>query len=99
MSPTLILFLQSLLIMLQMANAGLATIPHMPVAVPLFAAAVVGGFQFFVQNLGNLTRPPDKTVTRVVAESFTPETDTEPEKKVTTTTTKTEPAPPENPPA
>jgi hypothetical protein len=94
MSPTLILFLQSLLIMLQMANAGLATIPHMPVAVPLFAAAVVGGFQFFVQNLGNLTQPAAKLETQVKSKEYIPETATAPAKTVETTTLKTEPAPP-----
>ena len=92
MTPTTILFLQSMLITLQIINAGLATITGLPVAVPLVAAAVVGGFQFFVQNVGNLTQPPDKTVTRVVAKTFTPETLTTPEKLVTTTTTKTEPS-------
>lgn len=90
MSPIQILFLQSLLTTLQMINAGMATIPHMPIAVPLIAAAVVGGFQVFVQNLGNLTLPPDKKVTQVIASSFTPATATEPAKTVETTTLKTE---------
>lgn len=58
MSSTMILFLQSLLITLQMVNAGLATIPNIPVVVPLVASAVIGGFQYFIQHLGNLSVPP-----------------------------------------
>ncbi len=93
MSPTVILFLQSMLITLQIVNAGLATIPGLPVAVPLVAAAVFGGFQFFVQNLGNLSMPPDKLTTRIVTETLTPATAMKPAVAVQTTTTKTEPLP------
>ena len=96
MSPTMILFLQSMLITLQIVNAGLATITGLPVAVPLVAAAVVGGFQFFVQNVGNLTQPSDRTTTRIVTEKVLPATATKPAEAVQTTetTTKTNAAPP-----
>lgn len=60
MSTTTILLLQSLLITLQMLNAGLSGVVHNPV-VSLMLGAIVGGFQFFVQNVGNKTLP-DKNV-------------------------------------
>lgn len=97
MSPTTILFLQSMLITLQIVNAGLATITGLPVAVPLVAAAVVGGFQFFVQNVGNLAQPPDRVTTRVVTETVVPATATKPAAAVQTTTVKTEAQPPVTP--
>jgi hypothetical protein len=92
MSSTMILFLQSLLITLQMINAGLATIPNMPIAVPLFSAAIVGGFQFFVQNLGNNTPPPGTLTTVVETQKAIPAGLT------TTTTSKTETVAPSEPP-
>lgn len=58
MSSTMILFLQSLLITLQLVNAGFATIPDIPAIVPIVASAVIGGFQYFIQHLGNLSVPP-----------------------------------------
>ena len=57
MSTTTILFLQSMLIFLQMANAGLANLVHSPVASMLIGAGV-GAFQYFVQHVGNQTVPP-----------------------------------------
>ena len=90
MSPTLILFLQSLLISLQFINAGLATITGLPVAVPLMVSAVVGGFQYFVQHAGNLAQPPSKTITQVVTESVSPASATKPAEAVQTIVTKTE---------
>ena len=56
MSTTLILFLQSMLISAQVLNAGIATITH-NAAAALIAGAVVGGFQYFVQHVGNQTVP------------------------------------------
>lgn len=91
MSPITILFLQALLTTLQMINAGLATIPNMPIAVPLVVSAVVGGFQVFVQNIGNLAMPPDKVTTRIVTASMTPATPTKPAEAVQTTVVKTQP--------
>ena len=95
MSPTMILFLKSLLISLQIINAGLATIPGLPIAVPLVAAAVFGGFQFFVQNLGNISMPPAKVTTKVVTETLKPATATKPAEAVQTTVVKTEPVAPQ----
>jgi hypothetical protein len=60
MSPTTILALQSLLQFLQIVNAGLATIPHIPVAIPLMSAAALGGLSYFVQHVGNQSTPPPK---------------------------------------
>jgi hypothetical protein len=91
MKPITILFLQALLTTLQMINAGLATIPNMPIAMPLVVAAVVGGFQVFVQNIGNLATPPDKIMTKVVTAVDVPATSTTPAATVQTTTVKTEP--------
>ena len=94
MSPITILFLQALLTTLQMINAGLATIPNMPIALPLVVAAVVGGFQVFVQNVGNLAMPSAKVVTRVVTDVDVPATADTPAASVQTTTVKTEPVSP-----
>ena len=57
MNPTLILFLQAMLIFLQMANAGLAGTIH-NTTVSVLLGAFVGAFQFFVQHVGNQTVPP-----------------------------------------
>jgi hypothetical protein len=57
MSTTKILAIQSALVSLQIINAGIATIPHMPPIVPLIVASLVGGGQFFVQHVGNSTEP------------------------------------------
>jgi hypothetical protein len=57
MSPTKILGIQSALVSLQIINAGIATIPHVPPVVPLIVAALVGGGQFFIQHVGNNTEP------------------------------------------
>lgn len=54
MSTTTILALQSVLVMLQILNAGLATL-RPPLWVPLFVAVIMGGLQYFLQNLGNNT--------------------------------------------
>lgn len=58
MSSTGTLVLQSLLISLQMVNAGLAGLGHAPAWLALVLAAVVGGGQFFVQHVGNQAVPP-----------------------------------------
>lgn len=57
MSPTLLLFLQSMLVTLQVINAGLATIVKEE-AITLVVGAVVGGLQYFVQHIGNQFVPP-----------------------------------------
>ena len=57
MSQNTLLFLQSLLITLQMVNAGLGTTVHNP-TVSVLIGAVVGGFTFYVQQLGNQSVPP-----------------------------------------
>jgi len=73
MNPNTILALQSIGVTLQMINAGLSGIVHSPAA-SLTISAVVGGYQYFIQHLGNQTEP-DKT-TKVTEE---------PSGKVTTT--------------
>jgi hypothetical protein len=60
MSPTLILFLQSILISGQVINASIGTVTHNATAV-LIVGAVLGGFQFFMQHIGNQTVPPPKS--------------------------------------
>jgi hypothetical protein len=60
MSQNNILALQSLLQTLQIVNAGLATIPHIPLWVPVLSAAVLGGLANFVQHVGNQSVPPAK---------------------------------------
>jgi hypothetical protein len=60
MSTDRLLLLQAIFVTLQIINAGLAGIlPHSPVGafVQLVVAAVVGGFQFYLQNLGNQALP------------------------------------------
>jgi hypothetical protein len=60
MSTDRLLLLQAIFVTLQIVNAGLAGIlPHSPVGafVQLVVAAVVGGFQFYLQNLGNQALP------------------------------------------
>lgn len=56
MKPNTILLLQSLLITAQTINAGLAAVTHNAV-LALVVCAAVGGFQFFVQHIGNQTQP------------------------------------------
>ena len=58
MSITALLALQSGLVSLQIINAGIGSLTHIPSWLPLVIAAVVGGGQFFVQNAGNKTVPP-----------------------------------------
>ena len=94
MSPLMILFLQSLLISLQFINASIATIDGVPAVMSMCVSAVVGGFQFFVQHLGNLSLPPDKMTTRVVTETVTPATAKQPATATQTTTERTEPVAP-----
>jgi hypothetical protein len=57
MSPTTLLLLQSMLITLQTINAALGTIVKNPV-ISLIVGAAIGGFQYFVQNIGNKAIPP-----------------------------------------
>ena len=58
MSTTALLGIQSLLVSLQIINAGVGSIAHAPSWLPLVIAAIIGGGQFFVQNTGNKTIPP-----------------------------------------
>ncbi len=60
MKTTTILIMQGIAVTLQIINAGIGSVlPHTPTAafVILCVAAVVGGFQFIVQHIGNQTRP------------------------------------------
>ena len=61
MTPLTVLMLQSLLVTLQIANAGLATAPHMPPIVAVMMAAIMGGLQTFVQHVGNGLKPEGET--------------------------------------
>ena len=54
MKPNTILFLQSCLIFLQMANAAVDTFPQ---PWPTLTAAFIGAFQFYVNHLGNQSVP------------------------------------------
>lgn len=56
MKPTTILALQSLGIAMQIINTGIATTHANPVLV-LVIGACVGGFQFFLQRVGNQADP------------------------------------------
>lgn len=91
MTSITILFLQSLLISLQVINAGISTLTGLPPIVPFLISAVVGGFQYFVQNLGNMSMPPAKVTTKVVTDVAVPATADTPAATVQTTTVKTEP--------
>jgi len=57
MSQNTILLLQSIGITLQMVNGGLGSTIKDPV-VSLVIAAVIGGFQFYVQHVGNQSTSP-----------------------------------------
>jgi hypothetical protein len=66
LSPTIILLLQSALISLQMINTAVATgIEGMRIhpLISILLAAFVGGFQFFVNHLGNQLLPAQKAAT------------------------------------
>lgn len=54
MSPNTILLLQAIGITLQMINASLAVIIHSE-SIALLVGAVIGGYQFYIQHLGNKT--------------------------------------------
>lgn len=56
MSTTTLLILQSIGIALQALNAGLSAVVHDP-AVSLIVSAIIGGYQFFCQHIGNQTTP------------------------------------------
>jgi hypothetical protein len=59
MGQNAILALQSLLIFLQIANAGLSTLQGLHPIVPMLSAAALGGFQYFVTHLGNKSISPE----------------------------------------
>jgi hypothetical protein len=54
MSTNTILLLQSILVFLQMCNAAFDSLPQ---PWPVVGAAFIGGFQFYVNHLGNQTIP------------------------------------------
>jgi len=56
MSANTLLALQSLGIVLQMLNGGIASVTHNG-TVALFLGAAVGGFQYFLQHVGNQSEP------------------------------------------
>jgi len=56
MNTTLLLFLQSMLVTIQVLNAGMAAVFHNEAAT-LVVGAVAGGLQFFLQHVGNQTEP------------------------------------------
>ena len=59
MTATTLLAMQSLLVSLQIINAGIGSMGmHVPGWVTLVVAALVGGGQFFVQHAGNNYVPP-----------------------------------------
>lgn len=57
MKPQNLMLLQALFVTGSIVNAGLATVTHNPVAT-LLAGAVMGGFQVYLQLLGNAAVPP-----------------------------------------
>jgi uncharacterized membrane protein YuzA (DUF378 family) len=57
MSTNAVLILQTLLIFLQMVNAGLSGMVHNPM-ISLILGAAVGALQFLAQHVGNQTVPP-----------------------------------------
>jgi uncharacterized membrane-anchored protein len=61
MKANTILRYQAALVTLQVINAGINIDPtvHLPPLVALIIAAVVGGFQFYVNHLGNQKVEPD----------------------------------------
>jgi hypothetical protein len=56
MKPTTILLLQAIGVTVQILNAGIAAEIHNGV-VTLCIAAIAGGYQFFVQHIGNQAEP------------------------------------------
>ena len=60
LSPLLTLFLQSLLVTFQVVNTTLAALDDVPLVLAICLAAILGGFTFFVQHLGNGMVPPPK---------------------------------------
>lgn len=54
-----ILLLQAVLQGLQVINVGIATIQHVPPAIPLIIAAVVASISSYVQHAGNQSVPPE----------------------------------------
>ena len=59
MSPNTLLLLQSILSMLQVANAGIAMNAKGPDAwiIMLVVGSTIGGLQYYVQHVGNQTNP------------------------------------------
>lgn len=57
-SESAIYLMQSVGITLQMVNAGLGTVTH-NAAAALIIGAVIGGYQFYVQRVGNASVPQD----------------------------------------
>lgn len=57
MSQNTISLLQAIGITVQIINAGAAAVIHNPL-VALIVSAVAGGYQYYVQKLGNESQPP-----------------------------------------
>jgi len=55
-----LLLLQSIGVTLQVVNAGLGTTVHNP-AMSVMVGAIVAGYQFFIQHLGNQAIPTGAT--------------------------------------
>jgi hypothetical protein len=91
MSTNTILLLQSIAITLQTINAGLSGVVHDPV-LSLMVASIVGGYQFYIQNLGNKTLPMNATTSTTTTETV--EHRQNPPATVTTTVEKTKTDPP-----
>ena len=82
MSINTILLLQSIAITLQTINAGLSGVVHNPV-LSLMVAAIVGGYQFYIQNVGNQAMPPRSITSTTTVETV--EHQAHPAATVTTT--------------
>lgn len=64
MKPNTLLFLQSVLVFLQMGNVAVDTLPQ---PWPVLIAAFVGAFQFYVSHLSNQSIPePRVTVSDAI---------------------------------
>lgn len=59
MTTNTLLMLQSILVTGQIINGGIAAITHNAMVV-LIGGAVIGGLQFYVQHVGNQTKPQEK---------------------------------------
>ena len=86
MSVNTRLLLQSIAITLQTINAGLSGVIHNPV-LSLMVAAIVGGYQFYIQNIGNQSLPARAVLSTTTTETV--EHQAHPPTTVTTTVQET----------